>query len=79
MNNEEVNRRAMAKAKLLSQREAELAKKYAWKAENIVRFFEKLGMTTKQKEEFLAKELAGAYMLGDMNLERNLGNAETPS
>ena len=43
-------------------RRDKLAAKYRWKAENIVRFFDKLGMTKKQKIEFLSEELAGIHM-----------------
>jgi hypothetical protein len=46
----------------LTQRRNELAKQYQWKAENILRFLDKLGMTKKQKEKFIADELAQAYM-----------------
>jgi hypothetical protein len=45
-----------------TQRRNELAKQYQWKAENILRFLDKLGMTKKQKEKFIADELAQAYM-----------------
>lgn len=45
-------------SRLASERIAALAETYHWKAANVVRFFENLDMTTKQKEEFLAKEFA---------------------
>jgi hypothetical protein len=45
----------------------ELQAAYAWKAANIVRFFDNLGMTTEEKEKFLAQELAGAYEIGALN------------
>ena len=48
-------------------RRDELADKYRWKAQNIVRFFDKLGMTTKQKVKFLSEELAGAYMQAELD------------
>ena len=51
---------------IFTKRLDKLAEQYTWKAENIVRFFDKLGMTTTQKEEFLARELAGAYIQGTM-------------
>ena len=50
-----------------ARRQRELAEQYHWKAENIVRFLEKLKMTTAQKEDFVAKELARAYEQGMMN------------
>lgn len=43
-------------------RRDELAEQYEWKAENIVRFFDKLGMNTAEKVKFLSQELAQAYM-----------------
>ena len=53
-------------------RRNELAEQYRWKAENIVRFFDKLGMTTKEKVTFLSQELAGAYMLAEDH-QRGIG------
>lgn len=50
---------------MLHEHANELAQKYRWKAENIVRFFDGLGMTKEQKISFLADELAGAYMQGE--------------
>ncbi len=46
-----------------TQRRDELAEKFTWKAENIVRFFDRLGMTTEEKVKFLAQEFAGVHML----------------
>jgi len=46
----------------------ELAEKYRWKAENIVRFSAGLGMTTKQKEDFLASELAHVHESAELNI-----------
>ncbi len=45
-----------------------LTEQYRWKAENIVRFFDKLGITTKQKEDFLASELAYVHSSAEINL-----------
>lgn len=45
----------------------ELAESYRWKAENNIRFFEKLGMTTEQKVEFLAKEFASIHWLVEID------------
>ena len=39
-----------------------LAKNYRWKAENIVRFFDKLGMTKQAKIKFLSEEFAQIHM-----------------
>lgn len=50
-------------------RRDELSERYRWKAENIVRFFDKLGMTKKQKVKFLAEELAGAYMQAEQTAQ----------
>jgi hypothetical protein len=36
------------------------------RAENIVRFFDHLGMTTEQKVKFLSEELAEAYMSAEI-------------
>lgn len=47
-------------------RQHELAIAYQWKAENIVRFFDKLGMTQKQKIDFLAKEFASVHMFAHL-------------
>lgn len=56
------------KHKLIHERVNELAEQYRWKAENIVRFLEKLEWkSTKDKEDFVAKELANAYILGVRN------------
>jgi len=44
----------------------DLAAQFRWKAENNIRFYEKLGMTTEQKVDFLAQEFAGVYWLGEM-------------
>jgi len=44
----------------------ELKRQFRWKAENNIRFYEKLGMTTEQKVDFLAQEFAGVYWLGEM-------------
>ena len=45
---------------------AELAANFRWKAENNIRFYEKLNMTTEQKVDFLAKEFASVYWLGEL-------------
>lgn len=52
---------------LLSERVKELEKAYRWKAENNIRFYEKLGMTTEQKVEFLAKEFATVHWLVEID------------
>jgi hypothetical protein len=44
----------------------ELAEQFLWKAENNIRFYEKLDMTTEEKVDFLAQEFAGVYWLGEM-------------
>ena len=49
-----------------SERLKELAEQFRWKAENNIRFYEKLGMTTEQKVDFLAQEFAAIYWLGEM-------------
>jgi hypothetical protein len=46
-------------------RRDELAGNYRWKAENIVRFFDNLGMSRKARIKFLSEELAQAYMHGE--------------
>lgn len=46
----------------------ELAAQFRWKAENNIRFYEKLDMTTEQKVDFLAQEFAAAYWLGEMRI-----------
>jgi hypothetical protein len=48
-------------------RKHELSKSYHWKAENNIRFFDKLGMTTEQKIKFLADEFAGVHMFAEDN------------
>ncbi len=53
---------ALEVSKLLQKREDELATQYRWKAENIVRFFDHLHMTTEAKVAFLARELACAQI-----------------
>lgn len=45
----------------------ELAKQYRWKAENNIRFYEKLDMTTDQKVDFLAKEFASIHWLVEID------------
>lgn len=50
-----------------SERLKELAEKFRWKAENNIRFYEKLDMTTEQKVDFLAQEFAGVYWLGELH------------
>jgi hypothetical protein len=50
-----------------SERLKELASQFRWKAENNIRFYEKLDMTTEQKVDFLAQEFAGIYWLGEMH------------
>lgn len=49
-----------------SDRLKELAVQFRWKAENNIRFYEKLDMTTEQKVDFLAQEFAAIYWLGEM-------------
>lgn len=49
-----------------SERLKELADSFRWKAENNIRFYEKLDMTTEQKVDFLAQEFASVYWLGEM-------------
>jgi len=49
-----------------SKRLKELEHNFRWKAENNIRFYEKLGMTTEQKVDFLAKEFASVYWLGEI-------------
>lgn len=49
-----------------SERLRELAKQFRWKAENNIRFYEKLNMTTEEKVEFLSQEFSGVYWLGEM-------------
>jgi len=44
----------------------ELKSQFRWKAENNIRFYENLGMTTEQKVDFLAGEFAAVYWLGEM-------------
>jgi hypothetical protein len=44
-----------------------LASQYRWKAENNIRFYELLGMTTEQKVEFLAKEFATIHWLVEID------------
>lgn len=44
-----------------------LAEQYRWKAENNIRFYEKLGMTTEEKVDFLAKEFASIHWLVEIN------------
>jgi hypothetical protein len=46
----------------------ELQKAYIWKAENIVRWFDGLGMTKEQKVEFLAREFATVHWLQGVEL-----------
>lgn len=43
-----------------------LAEQFRWKAENNIRFYEKLDMTTEEKVDFLAQEFASVYWLGEM-------------
>jgi hypothetical protein len=50
-------------SRLASERINELTEGYRWKAENNIRFYEKLGMTTKQKEDFLAREFATIHWI----------------
>jgi hypothetical protein len=45
----------------------ELARAYRWKAENNIRFYEKLGMSTEQKVDFLAKEFASIHWLVEID------------
>jgi hypothetical protein len=45
----------------------ELAVQFRWKAENNIRFYENLGMTTEQKVDFLAQEFASIYWLGELH------------
>lgn len=52
---------------LHSRRIEELAKQYRWKAENNIRFYEKLDMTTEQKVDFLAKEFASIHWLVEID------------
>lgn len=54
-------------------RRNELVAQYEWKAENIVRFFDHLGMTTEQKVKFLSEELAEAYMSAEITAKGNRG------
>jgi hypothetical protein len=54
----------------------ELAKKYAWKAETILRFFKVFKMDADQQAKFLAKELASAYMCGEYNAIRKAAGGE---
>lgn len=49
-----------------SERLKDLAEQFRWKAENNIRFYEKLDMTTEQKVDFLAQEFAGVYWLGEL-------------
>lgn len=51
---------------LHSQRLKELVEHFRWKAENNIRFYENLDMTTEQKVDFLAQEFAGVYWLGEL-------------
>jgi hypothetical protein len=69
MSGERKENEARAAANLLSTEIKELQKQYMWKAENIVRFIEKLGMTQEQKVEFVAYELANAYVAHRFNFE----------
>ena len=57
----------MSELPLVHKQLDEWAEQLRWKAENNIRFFEKLGMTTEQKVDFLAKEFAGIYFLGTMH------------
>ena len=50
-----------------SKRIDELAKAFRWKAENNIRFYEKLGMTTEQKVDFLAREFAYIHWLVEID------------
>lgn len=50
-----------------SERINDLAKQYRWKAENNIRFYEKLDMTTEQKVDFLAKEFASIHWLVEID------------
>lgn len=52
---------------LQSKQLEEWAKQLRWKAENNIRFYEKLGMTTDEKVDFLSKEFSNIYWLGTMN------------
>ncbi len=49
-----------------SDRLKEIAFQFRWKAENNIRFYENLNMTNEQKVDFLAKEFAAVYWLGEM-------------
>lgn len=49
-----------------AERLKKLAEQFRWKAENNIRFYEKLDMTTEEKVDFLAQEFAGVYWLGEM-------------
>jgi len=51
----------------LSLRMDELAKGYRWKAENNIRFYDGLGMSTEEKVEFLSREFAGIQMYFEAN------------
>lgn len=51
---------------LQQKRLDDLKEHFRWKAENNIRFYEKLGMTTEEKVEFLAGEFATTYWLGEM-------------
>jgi hypothetical protein len=51
---------------LLAAHLDDLETAYMWKAENIIRFLDGLRMTKKQKEVFVARELATAYWLGEI-------------
>lgn len=50
-----------------SDRLKRLKEQFRWKAENNIRFYENLDMTTEQKVEFLAEEFASVYWLGEMH------------
>jgi hypothetical protein len=52
--------------RMQSERLKELEKQFRWKAENNIRFYEKLDMTTEEKVDFLAQEFAAVYWLGEM-------------
>ncbi len=53
------------------ERISKLAEQYRWKAENIVRFLDRLEWTsTREKEDFVARELALAYDNGVFNSKR---------
>ena len=55
---------AVQAAKMLHVQQKELTQQYRWKAENNIRFFDKLGMTTEEKVQFLAEEFARVHISG---------------